>query len=125
VVNPYNEYGVLEFGLFGPEVDMISYALAGMGVGESKVLTYPYAGQMSRQMTIEQFLNITGENYADVQVGDQVPIAFIDQPQVALDNTTPTSYIRTATVVKRDDGNITLNYGYPKVEITLTKLTTT
>jgi hypothetical protein len=124
VINPYNEYGVMEFGLFGPEIDMISNSIAGMGVGDSKILTYPYAGQMSRQMSMEQFVNISGESFANVQVGDQVPLAFIDQPQIPLDNATPASYIRTATVVDRDAANITLNYGYPTVEIILAKLTT-
>lgn len=124
VVNPYNEYGVMEFGLFGQEVDMISNSITGMGVGDSKVLTYPYAGQMSRLMTMEQFMNITGESFANVQIGDQVPLAFIDQPQIPMDDATPSSYIRIANVVDRDETNITLNYGYPKVEITLTKLTT-
>lgn len=124
VVNPYNEYGVMEFGLFGQEVDMISNSITGMGVGDSKVLTYPYAGQMSRLMTMEQFMNITGESFANVQIGDQVPLAFIDQPQIPMDDATPLSYIRIANVVDRDETNITLNYGYPKVEITLTKLTT-
>jgi len=124
VVNPYNEYGVMEFGLFGPEIDSISNAVVGMGVGASKVVEYPYAGQMSRQMSMEQFVNISGESFANVQKGDQVPLAFIDQPQIPLDNATPTSYIRTATVIDRDETNITLNYGYPIAEITLTKLGT-
>jgi len=75
-------------------------------------------------MSMEQFVNISGESFANVQVGDQVPLAFIDQPQIPLDNATPASYIRTATVVDRDAANITLNYGYPTVEIILAKLTT-
>lgn len=123
-VNPYTEYGVIEFGLFGPEVDMISKALEGLGVGETKVITNPYAAQMSRQMTMEQFINISGENYVNTSIGDQVPLAFVDQPQINLDNTTKTSYIRTAMVTEKGNGNITLNYGYPKIEITVTKLTT-
>lgn len=60
----------------------------------------------------------------NVKKGDQVPLAFIDQPQIPLGNATPSSYIRTAMVTERDETNITLNYGYPTVEITLTKLTT-
>lgn len=124
VINPYNEFGVLEFGLFGPEIDMISNSLEGMGVGESKIVVNPYASQMGREMTLEQFVNISGESFAKVQVGDQVPLAFVDQPQIPMDNTTISSYIRTAMVVNRDEANITLNYGYPTIEITLAKLTT-
>ncbi|MDD1724128.1 MAG: hypothetical protein LUQ07_03250 [Methanospirillum sp.] len=122
VVNPYSSDRVLQFGLFGPEVDMISAALDGMGVGQSKTITNPYASQMSRQMTIDQFKNISSESFADVRIGDQVPLAFIDQPEINLDNSTQTSYIRTATVTARDEGNITLNYGYPTIEVTLAQL---
>ena len=124
VVNPQNEYGVMEFGLFGPEIDVISNSIIGMGVGDTKTLQYPYAGQMSRQMSMDQFVNISGESFVNVKKGDQVPLAFVDQPQIPLDNATPSSYIRTAMVTERDETNITLNYGYPTVEITLTKLTT-
>ncbi|PWR75412.1 hypothetical protein ACKUB1_09295 [Methanospirillum stamsii] len=123
-VNPNNAVGVVEFGLFGPEIEMISSSIEGMRVGESKTITNPYASQMARQMSLEQFVNISGEMFADVQVGDQVPLAFIDQPTIPMDNATPASYIRTATVVSRDEGNITLNYGYPTIEVTVSQLVT-
>lgn len=123
-VNPNNAVGVIEFGLFGPEIDMISSTIGGMRVGESKTITNPYAARMSREMSLAQFVNISGEMFADVQVGDQVPLAFIDQPTIPLDNATPNSYIRTATVVSRDESNITLNYGYPTIEVTVSQLET-
>ncbi|NLV28175.1 MAG: hypothetical protein GXY48_13605 [Methanomicrobiales archaeon] len=123
-VNPNNAVGVIEFGLFGAEIEMISSSLEGMRVGESKTITNPYAGQMAREMTVDQFANISGESFANVQMGEQVPLAFIDQPQIPMDNSTPNSYIRIATVVGRDEHNITLNYGYPTIEVTLSELAT-
>ena len=75
-------------------------------------------------MTREQFTNITGDSSGSAKVGDQVPIAFSETPQVALENTTPSTYLRTSTIVAIDAGNVTLNYGYPTIEITLSSLTT-
>jgi len=123
-VNPYYESRTIEYLMFGPELNLISKSLEGMGVGDSKVINNPYAEEMSREMTMEQFINISGEDYANISVGDQVPLAFVDRPEINLDNTTSSSYIRTAVVTKKDEGNITLNYGYPVIDISVSKLTT-
>ncbi len=123
VVNPYNQYGLIDFGLFGPEIDAMSMGAVGMKIGESKTMTLPWAGQMTRTMTDEQFAKIAGEVYADAKVGDQVPIAFSETPQIVVDdNATPSTYLRTSTVVDRSNGNISLNYGYPSLQITLSQL---
>lgn len=123
VLSPSNQ-GMIDFLLFGPEMDAIAYGTLGMKVGESKTLQIPIASQLSRIMTREQFANITDESYANAKVGDQVPIAFSDTPQIAVDNATPTTYLRTSTITAINSGNVTLNYGYPTIEITLTQLTT-
>lgn len=124
VLSPSNQGGLIDFGLFGPEMDAISFGTLGMKVGETKTLQIPIASQLTRMMTREQFTNITGDSSGSAKVGDQVPIAFSETPQVALENTTPSTYLRTSTIVAIDDGNVTINYGYPTIEITLSSLTT-
>ncbi len=125
VLNPSNQGGLIDFGLFSPEVDAISYGLLGMKVGQSKTLQVPIASQLTRVMTKAQFANITGDSFANVKVGDQVPIAFSESPQISLDNTTPTTYLRTSTILAMTGENVTINYGYPTIDITLTELKTT
>ena len=122
VVNPSNQGGLIDFGLFRPELDAISYGTLGMKVGESKTLQIPMASQLTRTMTMEQFANISGESYANAKVGDQVPIAFSENPQIALDNSTASTYLRTSSITAIKDGNVTINYGYPTIDITLTQL---
>jgi hypothetical protein len=125
VLNPSNQGGLIDFGLFSPELDAISYGLLGMKVGQSKTLQIPVASQLTRVMTKAQFANITGDSFTNVKVGDQVPIAFSESPQISLDNTTPTTYLRTSTILAMTGENVTINYGYPTIDITLTELKTT
>lgn len=124
VMNPSNNGGLIDFGLFSPELDAISYGLVGMKVGDTKTVQIPGASQLTRTMSKDQFANITGDSYANVKVGSQVPIAFSETPQIAVDNATPSTYLRTSTVTAISDGNVTINYGYPTIDITLTQLST-
>ena len=124
VMNPSNTGGLIDFGLFRPELDSISYGVVGMKQGETKTLQIPAASQLTRTMTREQFANITGETFANAGVGSQVPIAFSETPQISVDNSTPSTYLRTSTITDISGGNVTITYGYPKIDITLTQLTT-
>ena len=124
VMNPSNSGGLIDFGLFSPELDAISSGTLGMKVGDTKTLQIPMASSLSRTMTRDQFTNITGTTFANAGVGDQVPIAFSETPQIALDNSTPSTYLRTSTITSVSDDNVTINYGYPTIDITLTDLTT-
>jgi hypothetical protein len=67
VLSPSNQ-GLIEFGIFGPEMDAISFGTLGMKVGETKQMQIPLASQLVRTMTREQFVNITGESYANAKV---------------------------------------------------------
>jgi hypothetical protein len=125
VVNPSSQGGLIDFGLFSPELDAISYGLMGMKVGESRTLRVPIASQLSRTMSKEQFANITGDSFSGMKVGDQVPISFSETPQISLDNSTPTTYLRTSMITAISGENVTINYGYPTIDITLTELKTT
>jgi len=124
VMNPSNTGGLIDFGLFRPELDAIAYGLVGMKVGDTKTLQIPGASQMTRTMSKEQFANITGDSFAKAKVGSQVPIAFSETPQIAVDNATPSTYLRTSTITAMSDENVTINYGYPTIDITLTQLST-
>lgn len=122
VLSPSSQGGLIDFGLFGPELDAISFGAVGMKVGESKTVTVPIGTQLVRTMTRAQFANITGDSFGDVKVGDQVPIAFSETPQISVDNTTPTSYLRTSTITSMNEEEVTINYGYPTIDITLSEL---
>jgi hypothetical protein len=124
VLNPSNQGGLIDFGLFGPELDAISYGTLGMKVGETKTITIPMGNQLTRTMTRAQFANITGDSFASAKIGDQVPIAFSESPQIAVDNSTPSTYLRTSTITSMSGENVTINYGYPTIDITLTELST-
>jgi hypothetical protein len=117
-----NQGGLMDFGLFGPEVDAISFGALGMKVGESRTVRIPMAAQLSRTMTKDQYTNITGESFETAKVGDQVPVAFTETPQIAVDNATPTNYLRVSTITAISGENLTINYGYPTIEITLSEL---
>ena len=98
VFSQYTTSGLLEFGLFGPELDEMGYAIIGQKVGSVIDVEIPMAKDLIRFMDNNQFIQIAGDILDFVEVGDQVPIAFSKTPQIALDDATPQIYLRTATI---------------------------
>jgi hypothetical protein len=122
VFSQYTTSGLMEFGLFGPEIDEMTYAVIGQKVGSSLTVNIPMSADLVRTMDHEQFIQIAGDILDIIQVGDQLPISFSETPQIALDNSTPLTYLRTATIAEIADTEITLNYGYPSIAVTVAEL---
>jgi len=122
VFSQYTASGLMEFGLFGPELDEMSYAILGQKVGSVLTVEIPMSKDLTRFMDNEQFMEIAGDILDFVNVGDQLPIAFAETPQIVLDESTPQTYLRTATITEIADEGVTLYYGYPYVVVTVTEL---
>ena len=114
--------GFMEFGLFGPELDEMAYAVIGKKVGSSINADIPMSVDLVRFMDNEQFTQIAGDVLDLVQVGDQLPISFSETPQIVLDDAIPQTYLRTATIAEITDEGVILNYGYPYVTLTVSEL---
>jgi len=126
-IDVFSQYtpGSMEFGLFGPEIDEMNYAVIGQKVGSSINVAIPMSVDLVRFMDNEQFIRIAGDILDLVQVGDQLPISFSEDPQIVLDDAVPETYLRTATIVEITDEGVTLTYGYPYVALTISEMRAT
>ena len=126
-IEVFSQYtsGFMEFGLFGPELDEMSYAIIDQKVGSAMTVEIPMAEDLIRFMDNEQFVQIAGDILDIVEVGDQLPIAYSETPQIALDNATPQTYLRTATITEITDEGVTLYSGYPYVVVSVAELRAT
>jgi len=124
VFSHYTASGLMEFGLFRPEIDEMAHAVIGQKVGTAIHVPIPMSVDLVRSMDNEQFVQIAGEVLDFIQVGDQLPISFSETPQVVLDDVTPLTYLRTATIAEIIEDGVTLDYGYPYVTVTVTEIRT-
>jgi hypothetical protein len=126
-IKAFTQYSLdfVDFGLFGPEIDEMAYAVIGKKVGSSINVDIPMSVDLVRFMDNEQFIQIAGDILDVVQVGDQLPISFSETPQIVLDDAIPQTYLRTATITEITDEGVTLNYGYPYVALTVAELRST
>ncbi|HII77310.1 MAG: hypothetical protein A4E40_01582 [Methanoregulaceae archaeon PtaU1.Bin059] len=116
-------YGEAKYALFSPEWDTISSELEGMKQGESRRITFPALEGFEREMTAEEFNGIGG-NFTTVTNGDQVVLAFAENPEISLEeNVTPSYVIRTGYVTAKTDEGIRVNYACPSAQISLVQLT--
>jgi hypothetical protein len=120
-----NQFGLVQFGLFKPEMEAVSSALLGMKRGEAKTVTLETGSYLLGNMTFQDFDKIYGNSTSlKVNIGDSFPLTYVEQPIIKLENTTnPELYfVRVATVVDKTNDEIIYNYGYARAEITLDKL---
>jgi len=115
-------YGEAKYALFSPEWDTLAMHVEGMRQGESKKVTLPSLQGFERDMTPEEFNGIGG-NYTTVVIGDQILLAFAENPTVSLEeNVTPQYVIRTGYVTQKTAESVRVNYAYPLAEISLVQV---
>jgi len=115
-------YGEAEYALFSPEWNTLAMNLQGMRQGESKKVNLPSLQGFEREMTAEEFDGIGG-NFTTVAVGEQILLAFAENPTVSLDeNVTPNYVIRTGYVTGKTAEGVRVNYAYPMAEISLVQV---
>lgn len=121
VTDGENVYSAGTFALFSNEVDQISMAVEGMRENDRKTIPLDSGDEWERILTAEEYENIGG-NFTDTQVGDYIPLGFVDAPIIAVDNSTPEIATRWAYVTAKDNETLDVRYGYATAEIILTEI---
>jgi len=112
-------YGEAKYALFSPEWDTIARNLEGMKQGESKRVQMPSLYGFQREMTPDEFAKIGG-NFTTVMTGDQIILAFAENPEAEYDeNVTPSYLIRTGYITGKTNDTVSVNYAYPVAEISV------
>jgi hypothetical protein len=121
VTDGENVYSAGTFALFSNEVDTISMSVEGMRENDQKTISLDSGDKMERVLTVEEFENIGG-NFTETQVGDYIPMGFVDAPTIAVDNSTPDIATRWSLVTAKDDETLGVQYGYATAEIILREI---
>lgn len=115
--------GVTSYALFEPELTAIGEGAKGMHEGDTKTVSFPFGETMTRDMTAEQY-TLIGGNYSEAEVGMWIPLGFAPQPEVVIDNESAPETISTrmAEIIEKDNGTLTVQYGYASADINLQQI---
>jgi hypothetical protein len=121
---------VYQFGLFRDEMNLISNSITGMRTGQQATinLVMPFE-RLENNLSREQFDNIvsgTHKNASSYVPGDQMILAFSENPIVKLDpNTTPVDqYFRTFYVESINNDSVVIKGGYSTVDLNIQSIKT-
>ncbi|OPY37589.1 MAG: hypothetical protein A4E35_01175 [Methanoregula sp. PtaU1.Bin051] len=104
------------FALFGGEHDAISQGIVGMKLNEQKSIQLPFADSMTQFFSSENLIQ-QGINVTDVHIGDMIRMGVSDSPTLAK-NATESSYsVRIGEVTQKTAQGLTIDFGYPVIEI--------
>jgi len=104
------------FALFGGEYDAMSGGIIGMKQNEQKSITIPFRDSMSQDWSVAQLKN-NGLNLSDVHIGDSIVMGVSDSPDPAKNATSQTYYVRIAEVTKKTSEGVTIDFGYPAIDV--------
>lgn len=104
------------FALFGGEHDAISEGIVGMKVNEQKTIAIPFTSSMTETWTTDQ-IKSQGLNVSEVHIGDLLAMAVSNSDTLAV-NATESSYsVRLGEVTSKSSESITINFGYPAIDV--------
>ena len=111
--------GTAQVGIFSSEYNSITTGLTGLKDGEAKTITFPDKDGLTWNMSVEDF-QIIGGNYTNARVGDEVLMNFAKNPEINVDNSTPTPdnyYYRIGYIKEKTADGVILDFGYSQALI--------
>ncbi len=113
------------YTLFGKEYDAISMAVVGMHPGGTKSIRLDANVTEEQNYTVEQF-NQLGGDFNNTTIGDEMVLAFAENPASLYDNNTTPSYaLRTTHVVNKSDDSLFLSFSHAVADLALAEVKTT
>jgi hypothetical protein len=71
---------------------------------------------MSQVWSVAQ-LKSNGLNLSDVNIGDSIVMGVSDSPDLAKNASSQTHYVRIAEVTKKTPEGVTIDFGYPAIDV--------
>ena len=110
------------FALFGGEYEAITRNIIGMKQNEKKTISIPFKDSMTQAWSADQ-LKSNGVNITEVYIGNQVTMGVSDTPELEK-NATESSYsLRIGTVTKKSAEGVSIDFGYPSIDVTIVSIT--
>jgi hypothetical protein len=109
------------FALFGGEYDAISEGIIGMKQNEQKSIRIPFTDSMSQVWSVAQ-LKSNGLNLSDVNIGDSLAMGVSDTPELAKNISSQEFYMRIGEVTKKTADGVTIDFGYPTIDVRIVSI---
>ena len=106
-----------QFAIFPKEYDAISAGIIGMKANERKTISLPADGSMTQLWTAEQ-LTRNNVNMTNIRVGDILAMGVSNNAEELQSNATDLNF-RVAEITGKSDAGATVNFGYPKIDVTV------
>jgi hypothetical protein len=109
-----------QFAIFPMEYDALSSGVVGMKAKEQKTITLPADASMTQLWSPEQ-LKRNNVNMTNIRVGDVLAMGVSNNQQEAESNLTSLNF-RVAEITGKSDAGATVDFGYPKIDITVASI---
>jgi hypothetical protein len=110
------------FALFGGEYEQITRNIVGMRQNEEKAISIPFRDSMTETWS-GALLKSNGVNITDVHMGDQVTMGVSDTPELEKNATASSYSLRIGTVTKKSADGVSIDFGYPSIDVTIVSIT--
>jgi len=110
------------FALFGGEYEQITRNIVGMKQNEEKAISIPFQDSMTQAWSAA-LLKSNGVNMTDVHTGDQVTMGVSDTPELEKNSTASSYSLRIGTVTKKSADSVSIDFGYPSIDVTIVSIT--
>jgi hypothetical protein len=111
------------FAIFSREYDAVSAGIVGMKANDKKTIALPATDSMTQLWTPEQ-LTRNGVNLSVLRVGDVIAMGVSDNPSAMMSNSSALTDLRIAEVTQKSDAGALVNFGYPKIDISVASINT-
>jgi hypothetical protein len=104
-----------QFALFAPEYNAISAGVVGMKTNEQKKIKL--MSDSTTQFWSLETLERNNVNMSTLNIGSVLAMGVSDNPEANVTNTSATTYLRVAEVVRKVPTGVTVDFGYPTADI--------
>lgn len=108
-----------EYALFSTEYDAINRELVGMKTGQQKRIQISNSS-MAQEWSAQQLMR-NGVNISELSVGYTLAMGVSDQPEAMATNSS-LSYTRIGEVTRVTNNSVTVDFGYPAVDIRIVSI---
>jgi hypothetical protein len=110
-----------QFAMFDNEYDAISNGIVGMRVNSQKTLSLTENKPLEQVWSVDQ-LEAHNLNISALHVGTILALGVSQNPEAQYSNSTSDYYIRLGEVTNKTADDITIDFSYPTIDVTVTSL---
>jgi FKBP-type peptidyl-prolyl cis-trans isomerase 2 len=111
----------LQYAIFTPEFTTITQGILGLKVNEKKTIAIPAKTPMTQTWSAESLAR-QKMNISDIRKGDMFTLGVSDNQTEAVTNSSAFTYIRTGEVTEVSPASITVDLGFPTVDVSVVSI---